>query len=73
MYLPDIIVFKSDEDIPLILDEKEWYKVDIIVSAAPELYYGENYNEKKLEEMLYDRIERILVVAKQAGIQVLIL
>ena len=73
MYLPNIIVFKSDEDIPLILDEKEWYKVDIIVSAAPELYYGENYNEKKLEEMLYDRIERILVVAKQAGIQVLIL
>lgn len=73
LYLPDITVFKSDEDIPLILDEKNWYKVDVIVSAAPELEHGIPFKYERLENALKSRIKRILDVAYQQKIEVLIL
>ena len=73
LYLPDIIVFKSDEDIPLLQDKSEWLKVDVIVSAAPELYYAENYRSQKLENALKSRIKHILDVAYHQKIEVLIL
>lgn len=73
LYLPDIIVFKSDEDIPLLQDKREWFKVDVIVSAAPELYYAGNYQNQRLENALKSRIKHILDVAYQQQIEVLIL
>lgn len=73
LYLPDIIVFKSDEDIPLTIDEGYWYNVDVIVSAAPELHYGDPYKYDRLEKALKSRIKRILDVAYKQKIEVLIL
>ena len=37
MYFHDITVFKSDEDVPQLMDENERYNVDVIVSAAPQV------------------------------------
>ena len=37
IYTPDITVFKSDTDFPEILPESEWYKVDVLTCAAPNL------------------------------------
>ena len=76
IYTPDVVVFKSDlltdTRYPEIVAEDEWYKVDIITSAAPELmrmrYAPHNY-----EDIIASRIKKILDVAKMNGVEVLIL
>ncbi|MBE5858530.1 MAG: TIGR02452 family protein [Butyrivibrio sp.] len=37
IYTPDVIVFKTDTSEPKLMPETEWYKVDIITCAAPNL------------------------------------
>jgi uncharacterized protein (TIGR02452 family) len=37
IYTPNVIVFKSDTPTPTLLDEKDWYNVDVITCAAPNL------------------------------------
>lgn len=37
IYTPSVIVFKSDTVEPHILEEKDWYKVNVITCAAPNL------------------------------------
>lgn len=72
MYFHDIIVFKSDEDIPQLMDESERYNVDVIVSAAPQVMRI-NPDLAVLEPILRKRIKRILDVAYQQKAEVLIL
>lgn len=76
IYTPDVVVFKSDERTvpvyPQLLPHEEWYKVNVITSAAPELWGGRaipaNY-----EERIRSRIKKILDVAAKEGNEVLIL
>ena len=37
IYTPSVVVFKSDTAEPHILEEKDWYKVNVITCAAPNL------------------------------------
>jgi len=37
IYTPNVVVFKSDTNFPTLLEEKEWYKVNVITCAAPNL------------------------------------
>ena len=37
IYAKDVTVFKSDTDYPELLSEQDWYKVDVITCAAPNL------------------------------------
>ena len=37
IYTPSVVVFKSDTEEPHILEEKDWYKVNVITCAAPNL------------------------------------
>lgn len=37
IYTPDIIVFKSDDNAPALIDECDWYHVNVITCAAPNL------------------------------------
>lgn len=37
VYTPGVVVFKSDTDTPEAMPEREWYEVDIITCAAPNL------------------------------------
>ena len=37
IYTPDIVVFKTDERIPKLMSENDWYKVNVITCAAPNL------------------------------------
>lgn len=76
IYTPDVVVFKSDERTdpiyPQMLPHDEWYKVDVITCAAPELYKlrrrPDNY-----EELITSRIKKILDVACSERTEVLIL
>ena len=78
IYTPDVVVFKEDILEAKILPKEEWYPVDVITCAAPNL--GTITREKRKQinvfelMMLYRaRIERILEVAKKKGCEVLIL
>lgn len=75
IYTPDVVVFKTDERsepiCPQMMPKEEWYKVDVITSAAPELWRGSmpsNY-----EECITSRIKKILDVAAKQNVEVLIL
>ena len=37
IYTPEIVVFKTDERTPRLMDEKDWYKVNVVTCAAPNL------------------------------------
>jgi uncharacterized protein (TIGR02452 family) len=68
-------VFKSDERAeiiePKMLPLNDWYKVNIITCAAPELRYGPMPND--YETIITRRIKRILDVAAMERTEVLIL
>lgn len=76
IYTPDVVVFKSDKRTmpihPQMMDKKEWYKVDVITSAAPELYKAKEL-PANYEEAITSRIKKILDVAAKENIETLIL
>lgn len=86
IYTPEVVVFKSDIAMPKLLPEKEWYKVDVITCAAPNLRLkpGNAMNvgdgakmakigDKALLELHEKRLSRILDIAAAAGDEVVIL
>lgn len=76
IYTPDVVVFKTDERTepirPEMMPPSEWYKVDVITCAAPELWHG-NRMPSDYEQRIGRRIKRILDVAAKEGVEVLIL
>lgn len=80
IYTPDVTVFKTDSARPQIMKEEDWYHVNIITCAAPNLraYFG-NYegkvtiDKKEIKELHLKRGRRILDVVKANGNEVVIL
>lgn len=76
IYTPDVVVFKSDERTdpiyPKMLERDEWYKVDVITCAAPELMKI-RHRPANYEEIITSRIKKILDVAAKEQVEVLIL
>lgn len=76
IYSPDIIVFKTDERTipvyPQIMKKEDWFNVDVITCAAPELWQGYK-KPNNYEEIISSRIKKILDVAAKENVQVLIL
>ena len=76
IYTPDVVVFKSDlrtdPVYPQMLSRDEWYKVNVITCAAPQLMrvrtLPDNY-----ESVIRSRIKKILDVAAKEGNEVVIL
>ena len=76
IYTPDVCVFKTDEladpVIPKMMPRKDWYMVDVITSAAPQLKKDAplptNYGMR-----IRSRIKKILDVAAMQQVDVLIL
>lgn len=86
IYTPDVVVFKSDTEVPKLLNEKEWYKVNVVTCAAPNLRLmpsnamnaGDGVKQAKLTDPeLYDihvkRLSRIMDIAIATGNEVVIL
>ena len=80
IYTPDVTVFKSDTDKPVLLPENEWYKVNVITCAAPNLRAkpSNKYNtgdgskaailsDNEMLEIHEKRLRRILDVAVYGG------
>ena len=61
IYARNVTVFKSDTDYPELLPEDEWYKVDVITCAAPNLNYsGQSLSFNQQTEIHRRRAEHIL-------------
>lgn len=86
IYTPEIVVFKTDERIPKLMEEEDWYKVNVITCAAPNLRIrpGNLYNagdgnkaavmkDKDLLALHEKRLKRILDVAVLEGNDTIIL
>lgn len=86
IYTPNVTVFKTDVAKPVTMEEKDWYDVDVITCAAPNLhrYFGhlmEALGEKdtplidveKLAAIHHKRITRILDIAVENKVDILVL
>ena len=86
IYTPDVTVFKTDTATPALMPESEWYDVDVITCAAPNLRNipSNRYNtgdgsmsvmikDKDLLELHIKRLRRILDVAVLHGCDTVVL
>ena len=73
LYVPDVVVFKTDESAPKMLPKEQRYTVDIIVSAAPYFDRGECFGLIEYHMGMTSRIRKILEIAQKNGVEVLIL
>ena len=86
IYTPEITVFKTDERIPKLMEEKDWYNVNVITCAAPNLRVrpSNSYNsgdgdkaivmkDKELLALHEKRLRRILDIAVLEGNDTVIL
>lgn len=72
IYTPDVIVMRDDVTDKL-LPEDQWFPVDVISCAAPNLRNGMSCTMDQLRELFKSRIERIMALAAAHGADVLIL
>jgi len=85
IYTPEVWVYKTDTANPKLMEEKDWYQVDVITCAAPNLrerkndFGTMNFNKtlKISDSELYKihvlRLRKILDVALQNDVEVIIL
>lgn len=86
IYTPGVVVFKTDTSAPATMPESEWYEVDVITCAAPNLRdnpsnpYNQNdgmrkvkISDKELLEIHEKRMRRILDVAAYNDDEVVVL
>jgi len=73
IYIPDVIVFKSDNDVfSQTLEENKWYKIDVISCAAHnQKAYKLEY--EKLKQLNYNRLKGIIECAVENNVDNLIL
>ena len=78
IYTPGVKVFKTDEDVPVTAPEEEWFDVNVITCAAPDLYVRSQklmieIEPGRLMEIHEKRLRKILDVALSEKNEVLIL
>lgn len=86
IYTPGVVVFKTDTAAPVVMPETQWYEVDVITCAAPNLRdnpsnpYNKNdgnrkakISDRELFELHEKRLKRILDVAVANADEVVIL
>lgn len=71
IYVPESLVFKSDDDIPILMDKKDWFNVDILTCAAPNNCMLDMDNDE-LYRIHYHRAIRILKCSYINGVKNLI-
>lgn len=86
IYTPDVLVVKSDISFPERMKEEDWYQVDILTCAAPNLRdvpsnamnpcagdKADNISDEEIYNLHLHRIDKIFSVAAINGADVLIL
>ncbi|WP_297700146.1 TIGR02452 family protein [uncultured Fibrobacter sp.] len=86
IYTPGVTVFKTDTVFPELRDESEWFDVDVITCAAPNLRYcsrsGDRYvdnfseitvSDAELKQLHKQRLRRILDLAVMNKVESVVL
>ncbi len=86
IYTPGVTVFKTDTANPILMPESDWYDVDVITCAAPNLkglrqknYQQINkgnravFSDRDLLKLHEKRLRRILEVALSEGVEAIVL
>lgn len=73
IYTRDITVFKTDDAVPQMMPESDWFTVDVITCAAPNLRNSETVDEKRLRTVLTSRIKMILHTAIDNKVDAIVL
>lgn len=74
IYTPNIVVIKKDANEPILIDESQWFTVDIITCAAPNLRaVNRKITDKELLSIHIKRLTRILDIAKYNKVDNIIL
>ena len=74
IFTPNVMVIREDDYDCQLLSKEEWYKVDVITCAAPDLRTGSyNNTDPELIKLLDNRIKQIFDVALYNKEEVLIL
>lgn len=86
IYTPGVTVFKTDTSAPELLNESDWYDVDVITCAAPNLRHFEYKNgqlvdkfsnqsitNEGLKQLHIKRLRRILDIAILNGVENIVL
>lgn len=72
IFTPDVVVFKSDTNIPALRPENEWFRTDVVTCAAPNLKQTE-CSPDELYRIHVRRAEHILSAAIDNGTDRLVL
>ena len=72
IYSPDIVIFKDDDKENTLLSKDDWYNVNIISCAAPNLKEN-NISDLELYNVILKRIRNIFEVSIENDIDILIL
>lgn len=75
IYSPGVTVFKTDQPVPQMMNEEEWFEVDVLTCAAP---YNDTsrkrpFSQEQLKDIFTKRIENIFAVAIANDVDVLVL
>ncbi|MBR6570475.1 MAG: TIGR02452 family protein [Clostridia bacterium] len=74
LYTPDVMVIKKDINIPVRSPEEDWFKVDILTCAAPNLRYNPSLlNADEQYRLHVKRARKILSIAAAKRDTVLVL
>ena len=73
IYTEGVTVFKDDSEVPQLMPEDEWFNVDVITCAAPNISHIENVDEDELSNVFISRIKAILNAAIKNNTEVIIL
>ena len=74
IFTPGVVSFKTDDNAPKLRPEEEWFSVDVITCAAPNLgAFSGRLTDSELEELISKRMERVFITAVNEGAEVLIL
>lgn len=73
IYSEGVTIFKDGADTPRLMNRDEWFQVDVITCAAPNLAQRRYTNATVLWRRLQRRIRNILEAAANHGVEVLIL
>ncbi len=75
IYSPDVTVFKSDTEKPELLGKKDWFNVNVISCAAPNLRFlpEGTIGDEEIYTLQLERFSRILSVAASQKNEVVIL
>lgn len=73
IYTPGVAVFKTYDKFPVLMDVADWFNVDVITMAAPNISLYNPKDDEMLVKIFQKRFRAIADAAQNNGVDVLIL